>query len=143
MVNGTRDVVDVSGGRGYRRARCAGCGLPVEACICHEYVRLSPTSLRVTVVVAADEATRPSNTTRVLRLWLNDVDVRVRGQRGVPLDTSGFAEPGTFVLFPGPRALPLGVGGPSEKRLTNHEPPSDPMAEALTQMQGQTHSKVT
>ncbi len=95
------------GSRAYRRSRCGLCGLPSEACICDQYRALPATALRITLIVAADESTRPSNTARLLALWFDGAELRVRGLRGIPLEQSGFSEPGTAVLFPGPDATAL------------------------------------
>jgi DTW domain-containing protein YfiP len=51
-----------------------------------------------------------SGTARLARKALRRCEIRVRGEKGVPLDVSGLLEPGrrALVLFPGADARPLG-----------------------------------
>jgi DTW domain-containing protein YfiP len=104
----------VSGGsapRGFRQARCAGCGLNPEACVCALFPRLE-CPLTLSVVMSRSEARSASNSARLLALWLPGVELSVRGDEA----TTGsreplLARPNTALLFPGAgRSQPLPAG---------------------------------
>lgn len=98
--------------RGFRQARCAGCGLNPEACVCRLFPRLDGAPA-ISVVMSRAEARSASNSARLLALWLPGVELQVRGGDGEPGSPEALLErPGTALLFPGggrPRPLPDGV----------------------------------
>jgi DTW domain-containing protein YfiP len=98
--------------RGFRQARCAGCGLTDATCVCSDYPRLE-SSIAISVVMTRSEARSASNSARLLSLWLPGVDLHVRGGPGAPEDFEPWAtRPGSALLFPGgaePEPLPAGV----------------------------------
>jgi DTW domain-containing protein YfiP len=87
--------------RGFRQARCAGCGLNPEACVCRLFARLEG-SLAISVVMSRAEARSASNSARLLSLWLPGVELQVRGGTDAPRSAEALLErPGTALLFPG------------------------------------------
>jgi DTW domain-containing protein YfiP len=98
--------------RGFRQARCAGCGLTDESCVCGQHERLDcPVS--ISVVMSRPEARSASNSARLLALWLPGVELHVRGAGGEePAPETLVARAGAALLFPGagrPEPLPAGV----------------------------------
>jgi DTW domain-containing protein YfiP len=114
-------VSGVSAPRGFRQARCAGCGLNPEACVCALFRRLD-SPLTLSVVMPRSEARSASNSARLLALWLPGVEVSVRGGEATapspespspesPSPESLLSRPNTALLFPGgSRGGPLPTG---------------------------------
>jgi DTW domain-containing protein len=107
----------VNAPRGFRQARCPGCGLTAAACVCALFGRL-PCGVTVSVVMSSAEARSASNSARLLPLWLPGVELHVRGGEGdaaagrVTDPEQLLARPGSALLFPGggrPAPLPSGV----------------------------------
>jgi DTW domain-containing protein len=73
--------------RGFRRARCPGCRLWTELCLCPDYAPLE-SRLRVSIVMPSTEANSSSNTARLLGLWLRGTEIYVRGGSQGPSYTS-------------------------------------------------------
>jgi DTW domain-containing protein len=98
--------------RGFRQARCAGCGLTGEGCVCGLHGTLD-CPLSISVVMSRPEARSASNSARLLALWLPGVELHVRGAGGEgPEPEALAARAGTALLFPGagrPEPLPAGV----------------------------------
>lgn len=107
--------------RGFRQARCAGCGLTHAACVCTLFPPLE-CRVGISVVMSSAEARSASNSARLLSLWLPGVELHVRGgdgaepggaeRRAGPACVADpeplLARPGSAVLFPGAgRAAPL------------------------------------
>jgi DTW domain-containing protein YfiP len=87
--------------RGFRQARCPGCGLTHTTCLCSTYPRLA-SSIAICVVMTRSEARSASNSARLLSLWLPGVELHVRGgadDTGAP--ERWVARPGSALLFPG------------------------------------------
>lgn len=94
--------------RGFRQARCPGCGLTLDTCLCAAFGRLKcPTA--ISVVMSRAEARSASNSARLLSLWLPDVQLHVRGGHDELRDPEALAtRPGSALLFPsGGAPLPL------------------------------------
>jgi DTW domain-containing protein len=99
--------------RGFRQARCSGCGLTAGMCICASHARLE-SSIAISVVMTRSEARSASNSARLLQLWLPHVALHVYGRAGARTDPEALvARPGSALLFPG--AAP-GVPLPSDVR---------------------------
>jgi DTW domain-containing protein YfiP len=98
--------------RGFRQARCAGCGLTPAACVCHAHARL-PNAVAISVVMTRSEARSASNTGRLLALWLPGVELHVHGgEHSARQPDALLARPGSALLFPGgshPQPLPPDV----------------------------------
>jgi len=106
--------------RGFRQARCPGCGLTSAACVCSLFPPLE-CRVGVSVVMSSAEARSASNSARLLSLWLPGVELHVRGgeadeARGGPARVADpeplLARPGSALLFPGggrPAPLPRDV----------------------------------
>lgn len=110
--------------RGYRLPRCGGCGLSPAGCLCQNYDKRTP-PCRISLIITAAEARKPTNTGRLLELWLSNTTQFVRGERdGVPtkrprkplaiaplsadqLAAWSKAPESTAVLFPSAEAEPL------------------------------------
>lgn len=90
--------------RGWRLARCAGCGLPEGLCVCAELPRLAVRT-RVVVVMHRIEAVRSTNTGRLAAAMLSGATVRVRGDRDAPAESAPAGR--RLVLFPAEGARPL------------------------------------
>ncbi len=93
-------------------ARCAGCGLHIQLCMCAAVDPLALTT-RVIVVQHSTESGRSSNSGRLAPLCLTHADLRIRGLPHAPLDRSGLVDrarrvvllyplPGAPVLAPDP-----------------------------------------
>jgi len=97
--------------RGFRQARCAGCGLTAELCVCGCFAPLA-SRLTISVVMSRAEARAASNSARLLALWLPGVELHVRGGTDDPRQPEALAaRPGSALLFPGgERAQPLPPG---------------------------------
>lgn len=97
-------------GRGYRKARCTGCGLPLEQCLCASFSKLNQKH-RFSILMHAGEVGKPSATARLLALWLHNTQLVVRGQndpQGSHLQAVLDALPAnTVVLFPTEDAKPV------------------------------------
>jgi len=93
--------------RGFRQARCPGCGLNPEACVCRLFPRLDGAP-SISVVMSRAEARSASNSARLLALWLPGVELHVRGGESAPSSPEVLLErPGSALLFPsGGRARP-------------------------------------
>lgn len=87
-------------------------------CLCAELAPL-PLDLRVLVIASAREARQPTNTGRLIPLFLPRSEVRVRGLADAPLRTDDLVDgaPRTLLLFPGPGSREL-VPGDGEGPLT-------------------------
>lgn len=85
--------------RGFRQARCAGCGLTAELCICSAWPPLEA-PIRVSVVMPPSEARSASNTARLLQLWLGGSTLHVRGA-GLASPEPLLRESRAALLFPG------------------------------------------
>jgi DTW domain-containing protein YfiP len=102
--------------RGFRQARCGGCGLTAAACVCRLFPPLE-CRVGVSVIMSSAEARSASNSARLLSLWLPGVELHVRGGEGRGADGGAgrvadpeplLARPGSALLFPGAgRAAPL------------------------------------
>jgi DTW domain-containing protein YfiP len=87
--------------RGFRQARCAGCGLTAAICVCASHARLE-SSIAISVVMTRSEARSASNSARLLQLWLPHVAIHVHGREGTPATLEALvARPGSALLFPG------------------------------------------
>jgi DTW domain-containing protein len=91
--------------------------LPPVLCVCSEYARV-PNALEICVLVAPGELLRPTNTARLLELWLGRVELHVFGQ--VPLER--VFTPGARLLFPSDRAE--AIDGPEGGSVPGFTPPS-------------------
>jgi DTW domain-containing protein YfiP len=131
------NVIAPRGTRGYRTPRCITCGLRVAepdgyrghqaTCVCTLWSKLA-VQTEVCVLMARSEANKPTNTGRLLSLWLEGCSVQIRGERqyvqhehdphGHHAGQAGmttvhskelatWAEEGTAVLFPSPNAIPI------------------------------------
>ena len=90
--------------RGWRRLRCAACGLPTDVCVCDELPTVA-TVTRIAVVMHRIESVRSTNTGRLVVKVVADSVLRVRGARD---DVPTEAPPGRrLVLFPSESARPL------------------------------------
>jgi DTW domain-containing protein len=98
--------------RGFRQARCAGCGLTEVGCVCTAFAQL-PSPIAISVVMTRSEARSASNSARLLRLWLPGVELHVRGGEADPGGPEALvARPNSALLFPGgarPEPWPTGV----------------------------------
>lgn len=95
--------------RGQGVPRCPRCALHRPLCLCAEITPLA-LSTRVIVVQHAKEATRTSNSGRLVPIAIEGGAVRLRGARGVPFDARGLDEPGAVLLYPQPGAELLTAG---------------------------------
>ncbi len=88
--------------------RCAECALPHGVCLCAETLA-APNTTRVVIVMHWAESFRSSNTGRLARLALQDVDVALRGSpRVAPLSICLRAdEKPAVVLYPSENAIPI------------------------------------
>lgn len=79
--------------------RCERCFLQTRVCMCDEIPRVE-TRTRVLVVRHASEATKPSNSGRLVAMALTNCALLEYGAKDQPLDDAPLREPGTWVLFP-------------------------------------------
>jgi DTW domain-containing protein YfiP len=86
--------------RGFRQARCGGCGLTDTLCLCGAWPPL-PASCAVSIVMPGCEARAASNSARLAALWLSGGSLHVRGAQGLADPAELLARPGTALLFPG------------------------------------------
>lgn len=86
--------------RGFRQARCAGCGLTESLCLCGAWPALS-VACDVSIVMPECEARAASNSARLAKLWLSGGNCYVRGADGLRDPAQLLARPGTAILFPG------------------------------------------
>ncbi len=87
--------------RGFRQARCGGCGLTQPACVCELWPALS-SPLELSIVMSPSEARSASNTARLLALWLPGTRLHVRGgQSEAASPDASLSRPHSAVLFPG------------------------------------------
>ncbi|MEO8183849.1 MAG: DTW domain-containing protein [Deltaproteobacteria bacterium] len=86
--------------RGFRQARCDGCGLTAALCLCGAWPVLSA-ACDVSIVMPECEARAASNSARLAKLWLSGGSCYVRGASGLRDPTELLARPGTAILFPG------------------------------------------
>lgn len=96
-------IPDASGPRprGFRQARCSGCGLSQPTCVCELWPAL-PAPLQISVVMSPSEARSASNTARLLALWLPETRLFVRGGRSeVDSPDALLSRTNSAVLFPG------------------------------------------
>jgi DTW domain-containing protein YfiP len=104
--------------RGFRQARCKGCGLSQATCVCELWPRL-PAPLEISVVMSPSEARSASNTARLIALWLPETRLFVRGGRS---EVSGpdplLTRPNSAVLFPG--GTPEAELGPADWSSIEH-----------------------
>jgi DTW domain-containing protein YfiP len=97
--------------RGFRQARCSGCGLTETLCLCGAWSAL-PAACAVSIVMPGSEARAASNSARLAALWLSGGSLHVRGADGLSDPTELLSRPGTALLFPGGNTaapLPHGV----------------------------------
>jgi len=97
--------------RGFRQARCNGCGLTEALCVCGAWPPL-PAACAVSIVMPGSEARAASNSARLAALWLSGGSVHVRGAEGLADPAELLSRPGTALLFPGgntPAPAPQGV----------------------------------
>ncbi|MBZ4397143.1 DTW domain-containing protein [Myxococcus sp. MISCRS1] len=87
------------------RPRCDRCYLPSHLCLCAEIPRVQ-TRTRFLLVQHALEIRKKSNTGRVAALALTNATLLTHGSPADVLDSSLFAEPGTWLLFPDGPELP-------------------------------------
>lgn len=83
--------------RSRRLARCAGCGLALELCVCASLPRLTCRT-RVVVLMHKNELGRSSNTGRLVLAVLERAELSIRGELGTP--PVGPLPPRRLVLFP-------------------------------------------
>lgn len=100
---------DASPRRGQAVPRCPRCALHRPLCLCAEVEPLA-LSTRVIVVQHAKEASRTSNSGRLVPIAIDGGEVRLRGARGVAFDASGLDDPGAVLLYPQPGAERLTAG---------------------------------
>jgi DTW domain-containing protein YfiP len=91
--------------RGYRQARCSGCGLTAGLCLCDAWPPL-PAPCAVSIVMPGSEARAASNSARLAALWLSRGSVHVRGAQGLADPSELLARPGAALLFPGGNTPP-------------------------------------
>lgn len=99
-----------------RAPRCADCGLHRTLCLCGEVEPL-PVATRVIVIQHRTEASRSSNSGRLLPLCLRGAELRVRGLPDVAFDAADLDPPDrrTLLLYPVPGA-PLLAPDPADPR---------------------------
>lgn len=85
--------------RGFRQARCSGCGLTDALCLCGAWPAL-PAACAVSIVMPGSEARAASNSARLAALWLSGGSLHVRGAEGVAEPGELLSRPGTALLFP-------------------------------------------
>jgi DTW domain-containing protein len=92
--------------RGFRQARCQGCGLTPALCLCSAWPALQA-PFEVSVVMSRAEARAASNSGRLAALWLSGARCHVQGQREAEAglrDPAQLLRPGSALLFPGGNA---------------------------------------
>lgn len=108
-------------GRGYRSARCDGCGLPCFLCVCAELPNVVVRT-RITFLVHYREWRKPTNTARLAQRMLPQSRVLLRGgpTPGAGQDTALALDlleaNDAVVLYPSADAMPLSELGPSPHR---------------------------
>lgn len=95
-----RGVDTVTAPRGFRQARCAGCGLTAELCVCSLWPPLDA-PFAISVVLSPRESRAASNSARLASLWLSKSALHVRGAHGLSDPDALIARPGSALLFPG------------------------------------------
>src|SRR6185436_10738511 len=83
--------------RGFRQARCAGCGLTDSLCLCGAWPAL-PAVCDVSIVMPECEARAASNSGRLAQLWLTGGKCHVRAADGLRDPAQLLARPGTAIL---------------------------------------------
>jgi len=90
--------------RSRRLARCATCGLNDTLCVCALLPALVPKT-RVLVIAHRFELSKTTNTAKLTVRMLAGSALRARGELATAQPEA--PSPGSFLLFPGPEAIPL------------------------------------
>lgn len=88
-------------GRARSQNRCGRCALPIYLCLCSE-LRLRTISTRLVLLTHQKELCKTTNSGRLLKLILRDVEIRARGLKDQPLNLLDLKEHQgpKFLLFP-------------------------------------------
>lgn len=119
--------------RGFRQARCHGCGLPDAWCLCRNYAPLgSRFSLRL--VLPRSEARSTTNTARLLRLWLPEATTLE--VRGTPRREARSSRAATHVTTLDPTSTRLGLLFPRPGAISLDDEKPAPELDGLLIMDG-------
>ena len=91
--------------------RCPRCRFPRPGCLCPAVPRVA-TAVEVVFLRHASERDRLTNTGHWASLALVGSRVLEQGAPGEPLDASGLAAPGTWLLYPSPHPPPADATPP-------------------------------
>ena len=91
-----------------RSDRCDYCEMKRKYCICDEIPDLE-LKTRVLIIMHVSEIILPSNTARLIAKSLKNCEIKIRGEKGIPLCTKNILLPKTkpLFLYPGPTAVEL------------------------------------
>jgi DTW domain-containing protein len=90
------------------RNRCFQCHMRKVLCICDLAPKLS-IDTKIIVLLHMRERSRPTNTGRLLKLALPEVDVRIRGDLDIPMNSDGLVteDRETLLFYPSEHAVEL------------------------------------
>jgi DTW domain-containing protein YfiP len=88
--------------------RCLYCHMRKVLCICELAPKLK-ISTKIIVLLHMRERSRPTNTGRLLKLPLPEVEVRIRGDKDLPMNSEGLVteDRETLLFYPSERAVEL------------------------------------
>jgi DTW domain-containing protein YfiP len=90
------------------KARCPRCLIGLVLCVC-EFIPQINLATKVILLIHKRETRRPTNTGRLLTLTLPHSELRVRGEKGQPMEERGLvtADRETLLFYPSDEALEL------------------------------------